>query len=158
MSDGWGMFDLKAEFNSRADIQQVVFAFDRDGTVDTSGGPIPLALVQELAQHARVWAVGNQALKQEACVPGLDEMRAALPRWNVLADPTGWTAEEIAADQQKQAHHILQKRIRLFHLGQLYPKTPVRLFVDDYQVTTSGWTHIYPADFLSLAKAFGWGR
>jgi len=47
----------------------IVFAFDRDGTVDTSSGPISLEIVIELAKKYIVYAYGNQLLSREANIP-----------------------------------------------------------------------------------------
>ena len=56
----------------------IVFAFDRDLTVDVNEGPVPLALVRHLAPETEheVWATGNQLLKQEAGIPGITEILA----------------------------------------------------------------------------------
>jgi len=44
----------------------IVFTFDRDGTVDTSNGPVPLEVVVKLKKKYIVYAYGNRLLKDEA--------------------------------------------------------------------------------------------
>lgn len=133
----------------------IVFAFDRDWTVDTSDGPVPVDLVKNLAKRSEVWAVGNQALVDEAGIPGLDDLKARADRWNVYADPTGWTAAEIASDPEKQTRHVTQKKLRVFSLGKLFPEA-VKIVVDDYEIIVDGWHWYSPESFLELARAFGW--
>jgi hypothetical protein len=133
----------------------ILFAFDRDNTVDTGNGPVPLALVKQLASRSEVWAIGNQALKDEAGIPGLDEIKARADRWNDYADPTGWTPEEIASDPVKRTRHVVQKRLRVFTLGRLFPDA-MKIAVDDYEIIVEGWQWYSPEDFMELARAFGW--
>jgi len=47
----------------------IVFAFDRDGTVSTGGGPIPIDVVKRLKERHVVFAVGNALLCREAGIP-----------------------------------------------------------------------------------------
>jgi len=66
----------------------VVFAFDRDDTVDTGFGPVPVVWVEHLDSRpdAKVVAIGNQDLVEEAEIDGLywlaDELdyEVAVPR------------------------------------------------------------------------------
>ena len=46
-----------------------VFAFDRDNTVSTSNGPVPLDVVILLKERYPVYAIGNPALTREAGIP-----------------------------------------------------------------------------------------
>ncbi len=48
-----------------------VYAFDRDDTVSTSKGPIPLEKVKELDKNHPVYATGNQKLCFEANIIGI---------------------------------------------------------------------------------------
>lgn len=48
-----------------------VYAFDRDDTVSTSKGPVPLEVVKKLAEDHIVYATGNQKLREEANIPGV---------------------------------------------------------------------------------------
>lgn len=52
------------------------FCFDRDETVSTGDppGPIDIDIVEELKRYGKVWATGNQKLKQEADIEGRDEL------------------------------------------------------------------------------------
>ncbi len=47
----------------------IVFAFDRDLTVSTGFGPIPLEIVVELSKKYIVYAYGNPILSVEAGIP-----------------------------------------------------------------------------------------
>lgn len=53
-----------------------LYAFDRDGTVTISDGPIPLIWIKYLASRNNciVYAIGNQKLRQEANIPGISGM------------------------------------------------------------------------------------
>lgn len=46
-----------------------VFIFDRDMTVDVSGGPVPLSIIMELKKYYPVYAYGNPLLAEEAGIP-----------------------------------------------------------------------------------------
>jgi len=66
----------------------IVFAFDRDGTVSTSGGPVPLDVVIELSRKYVVYAVGNPLLSREANIPyanGVTKMERL--RWIIQMHP-----------------------------------------------------------------------
>lgn len=61
-----------------------VICFDRDLTIDVNppkfGGAVPLSWVKDLAHsplyaHIDVWATGNQHLRKEAEIPGIEEAR-----------------------------------------------------------------------------------
>jgi len=47
----------------------VVFIFDRDMTVDTSFGPVPLEVIMKLKERYPVYAYGNPLLSAEAGIP-----------------------------------------------------------------------------------------
>jgi len=46
-----------------------VLVFDRDGTVETNRGPIPIQLIEKLKSRYPVYAYGNIALCSEAGIP-----------------------------------------------------------------------------------------
>ena len=46
-----------------------MLAFDRDGTVSTSNGPIPIEVVKKLKEKHVVYAIGNPELCREANIP-----------------------------------------------------------------------------------------
>ena len=50
-------------------MEKVVFAFDRDGTVSTGGGPVPIDVVRRLKEKHVVYAIGNAILCKEAGIP-----------------------------------------------------------------------------------------
>lgn len=61
-------------------------AMDCDGTVDISGGPIPVRLVTDLARRHVVFVIGNPTLAQRTGLPGdqTGGKSATLERWKFL--------------------------------------------------------------------------
>lgn len=49
---------------------RAVIAMDRDGTLETGGGPVPLLVVKELMKVHTVRAIGNPTMLQE--IPGIE--------------------------------------------------------------------------------------
>jgi hypothetical protein len=66
--------------SERGRESMMVFAFDRDWTVDVNPHPqheaVPLTWVRHLAHDTNheVWAIGNQDLKDEADIPGIEAL------------------------------------------------------------------------------------
>jgi hypothetical protein len=131
----------------------MILAMDRDHTVDTAGGPVPSVLLRQAAQHGHeVWAIGNQALKDEAGIPGTDELWARLNEVPALP-PTGESAAEILADPAKIARNVAAKRERLEALARLLPHETTRVVVDDLDVSLPGWIYLTPEQFCELHHA-----
>lgn len=128
----------------------IVIGFDRDQTVDVNGGPVPLGLVKQLAAMPgfEVWAIGNQLLKVEAGIPGIDEMRARLGLGDKHVQVG--TADQAADTGTKRERNIAAKMKRLSMLAQIFPDAAMRIVVDDFDLSAApGWTWFSPADFMS---------
>lgn len=119
----------------------IVFAFDRDHTLDVNPHHrkepmVPLSWVRYLAHETNheVWATGNQALCEEADVPGTSE---ALSR--VDYEPVGVG---------------LDRRQRVTLLGQLFPEADRYVVVDDVDLShPDGWEHYFPWTFVERVRA-----
>lgn len=115
-----------------------VFAFDRDETVDVNPPKgrraVPLSWVRHLAHetHHEVWAIGNQQLRDEAGIPGIEEALREFP---------GETTAGLTRE----------KRIRM--VGQLFPDADAYYVVDDLNLNhLDGWTHYFPWDFVTAVE------
>ncbi len=115
----------------------IVFAFDRDLTVDVNEGPVPLALVRHLAHDTphEVWATGNQILKLEAGIPGTAEI---ISRAQAAELPVPITVDRV-------------RRIEL--LGDLFPEADAHIVVDDFVLSIPGWRWFSPETFMDLVTA-----
>ncbi len=132
----------------------ILFAFDRDSTVDSSPdpGPIPLAWIKWLVEKTEheVWAVGNQALKAEAGIPGIDEMRDRLDIAPKAAKGLVGV-DHAAADVSKRQRNVNSKIKRLGFLSQLFPDAARKIVTDDFDLSQAeGWEYYSPADFVRL--------
>ncbi len=143
----------------------IVFAFDRDLTVDVNKGPIPLAWVRWLASTANeVWAVGNQRLKAEAGIPGVEEMRIRLGipkkaartrarRTRYVSSKRLKFLAQMAAipEPDKRTWNVNSKIKRLKMLAQIFPDAELRIVVDDYDLShAGGWKYYTPAEFVAV--------
>lgn len=107
----------------------MIVAMDRDNTVSTSDGPVPLEWVQELA-HQRgleVWAFGNQRLRLEADIPGETEMCRRIPGRTRIAKPD---------------------RLEILRT-ELFPNESEYVVVDDGDYSyIDGWVYYTPTRFV----------
>lgn len=120
----------------------IVFAFDRDLTVDINEGPVPLALVRHLAHDTdhEVWATGNQLLKAEAGIPGIYEI----------------IKRARAKDLPVPVKLGRERRIEL--LGELFPEADARIVVDDFCLSAiPGWHWYSPETFMELVDVIQLG-
>lgn len=126
----------------------ILFAFDRDKTIDVSEGPVPLALVKHLAFATphEVWAMGNQLLCAEAGIPGLDVLLQRARSMGIEVD----RMRELGAPSVQ--HAIYRDRMaRLELLAKLFPRleTRKRIVVDDADLSAlEGWAWYSPARFM----------
>lgn len=119
----------------------IVFAFDRDDTVDVNPHHrmepmVPLSWVRYLAHETphEVWATGNQALRGEADIPGVDE---ALAR--VEYEPIG-----VGLDRRERVHL----------LSALFPDADRHVVIDDVDLShLDGWEHYFPWTFVEGVRA-----
>lgn len=118
----------------------IVFAFDRDGTVDTSRGPVPLRLVKELANEHLTYAIGNQALVREANIPGIEHLRQQVG--NLDQD-----------DKAHVRHPARAQRLRM--VEKLHPEADRYIHIDDVDVGANDWDrweYYSPEDFAQAAE------
>ena len=130
----------------------IVIGFDRDLTVDVNGGPIPLALVRRFAgdKNFEVWAIGNQRLKEEAGIPGIDEMKERLGQGPKSRDNKKNAELNILS---KTERNIKAKIERCRMLKQLFPSATKYIVVGDFDVSAAeGWEWFSPAAFLNAAS------
>jgi len=130
----------------------MVFAFDRDHTVDVSPHPensvVPLEWVAYIAHETKheVWAIGNQDLKQEADIPGLQEAIRRLD--NDWYDILGDRADEDWFDEWPTR----RERVRM--LEELFPAAEAYIVVDDSDLSDlEGWIHYFAWDFVDAAES-----
>lgn len=130
----------------------IVFAFDRDWTVDVNPHPeedsVPLEWVRRLARRSeyRVYALGNRMLAEEASIPDVVDVVHRHPddaeRW--LGQPTGGSFPERLPTRQE----------RLSLIADLHPEAEKYVAVDDLDLSyVEGWTHYYPWDFVRAVNA-----
>jgi len=115
----------------------IVFAFDRDLTVDTSEGPIPLSTIISLAKHFPAYAIGNQQLVLEANIPGRESLGP----------------DKVYLSNAVVEQNIGGKHLRLQKLLKLYP-TFTRICTDDYNISFKGWHYFTPYDFHRIFTPF----
>lgn len=159
----------------------IVFAFDRDSTVDVNppddGSPaVPLEWVEHLAHETEheVWATGNQRLAEEADIPG-DEaaVQGYVDRWGDPADhmearPAPNLETQVIDDVDAPAPDLTtavyryqtedirpsrQQRIRL--VGALFPDADRYVAVDNrYLGFVEGWEHYLCLELVEEIEAF----
>ncbi len=159
----------------------IVFAFDRDSTVDVNppddGSPaVPLEWVAYLAHETdhEVWATGNQRLAEEADIPG-DEaaVQGYIDRWgnpedHIAARPAPNLEEQVLDDphapdpdlttavyryQTEDIRPSRQQRIRL--VGALFPQADRYIAVDNrYLGFVNGWEHYLGWELVKEIDAF----
>lgn len=160
-----------------------VFSFDRDGTVDVNPlGPdhtsVPVEWIQYLAHETEheIWAHGNQALKEEAGIPGKADLigmykslwgdpikhvndrnhkdletRLDTERRHNLPDPDLVTA---AAEWEKGNGFSKQQYLRL--LAIVYRDADEYICVDNqYLGYVAGWKFYYPFEFVDEFQHLG---
>lgn len=167
---------------------QCVFAFDRDDCVSASPktGPIPIEWVRHLAHETdhEVWATGNQKLKDEADIPGTEEMvELFVERWGApeelvryrknpkLEVPDGIPGDGPAPDLVTAVvGHVqcdtgieyvddlcgpLNRQQRVRLLGTLFPDADLHVVVDNrYLGYLEDWVHLFPQQFVDFAETF----
>lgn len=128
-----------------------VFAFDRDHTVDVSPHPspekemVPLDWVRRLSGEHEVWAIGNQKLKKEADIPGLQELVRGLDN--------EWY-EKLGEKVDDEYHDDFPTREERLHmLSELFPNADEYIVVDDADLNhVEGWNHYHAWDFVSSVR------
>lgn len=129
---------------------RIVYCFDRDYTIDVNPHPdrraVPLEWVRRLRDTGHpVWAHGNQALVDEAGIPGI---REALARRREQADESDGHA---SPEDPKPV--LIRRRERLRLIRDLHPDADRTAAVDDVDVSdVSGIEHHLPWDFVAAVE------
>lgn len=129
----------------------LVFAFDRDWTVDVNAHPrreaVPLEWVRELAhgtEHA-VYAIGNQDLAAEAAIPGVVDIVGMHPD-----DWDQWLGEK---RRDGRYERFPERRERLELVADLHPDADGYVVVDDLDLSdVSGWVHYHAWEFVPAVE------
>ena len=129
----------------------LVFAFDRDWTVDVNPHPrhdaVPLEWVRHLAHetpHA-VYAIGNQSLAEEAAIPGVVDIVGRHPD-----DWDEWLGEK-QPDGRYESFPLRRERLAL--IADLHPGANDYIVVDDLDLSdVDGWNHYHAWDFVPAVE------
>ncbi|MFB6252707.1 MAG: HEAT repeat domain-containing protein, partial [Halobellus sp.] len=129
----------------------LVFAFDRDWTVDVNPHPrhdaVPLEWVRHLAHetpHA-VYAIGNQTLAEEAAIPGVVDIVGRHPD-----DWDEWLGEKQPDGRYEQ---FPLRRERLSLAADLHPDADGYVVVDDLDLSdVDGWEHYHAWEFVPAVE------
>jgi len=131
--------------------EYVVFAFDRDETVDVNPHPeeeaVPLSWVRTLAHETphEVWAIGNQQLKDEADIDGIREA--------VMESENEWYRAFEEAETDLDVDGWPRRGRRVTMLSELFPDADAYIVVDDKDLSyVEGWTHYYPWEFVDAVR------
>lgn len=129
----------------------LVFAFDRDWTVDINAHPhheaVPLEWVRHLAHetdHA-VYAIGNQDLADEAAIPGVVDIVGRHPDewddWLGGKEPTG------------RYERFPLRREQLALIEDLHPEADRYVVVDDLDLSdVKRWDHYHAWEFVPAVE------
>ncbi|WP_435348524.1 HEAT repeat domain-containing protein [Haloarchaeobius sp. HRN-SO-5] len=129
----------------------LVFAFDRDWTVDVNPHPnreaVPLTWVRHLAHetdHA-VYAIGNQSLAEEAAIPGVvDVVGRHADDWD------DWLGEK---GPDGRYERFPTRRERLSLVADLHPDADGYVVVDDLDLgDVDGWDHYHAWEFVPAVE------
>lgn len=141
----------------------LVFAFDRDWTVDVNPHPrheaVPLGWVRHLAHETdhTVYAIGNQTLAEEAAIPGVVDIVGrhddAWDEWLGGKQPDGYYEQ------------FPLRRERLSLIEDLHPDADGYIVIDDLDLSdVAGWEHYHAWDFVPAVEqgdidpALPWAR
>lgn len=129
----------------------LVFAFDRDWTVDVNPHPhheaVPLEWVRHIAHetgHA-VYAIGNQDLAEEAAIPGVVDI--------VGRHADDW--DEWLGGKQPDGYYerFPDRRERLSLIADLHPDAEDYVVVDDLDLSdVEGWDHYHAWEFVPAVE------
>ncbi|WP_299267462.1 adaptin protein [Halorientalis sp.] len=129
----------------------LVFAFDRDFTVDVNPHPrreaVPIEWVRHLAHETDhvVYAIGNQDLADEAAVPGIvDIVGRHADDWDE------WLGGKTPHGNY-EAFPSRRERLRL--IADIHPDAEAHIVVDDLDLSdVEGWDHYHAWDFVPAVE------
>lgn len=125
-----------------------VFMFDRDRTVDVNPprdkDAVPLSWVKHLAHETnnKVFATGNQHLRKEALIPGMEEAKM------IWEDMRGYPVEYDDAGYADGFKPSRRNGLRM--VKEIHPDENEFIVVDDIDLrdmAEEGIIHYYPWDF-----------
>ncbi len=130
----------------------LVFAFDRDWTIDVNPHPrheaVPLEWVRYLAHetdHA-VFAIGNQDLADEASIPGVVDI--------VGRHSDDWDDWLGAKQPDGYYEQFPLRRERLALIEDLHPEADRYIVVDDLDLSdVEAWEHFHAWDFVPAVES-----
>lgn len=129
----------------------MVFAFDRDETVDVNPHPekaaVPLAWLRYLNEETdhEVWATGNQKLKSEADIPGIREA--------VLRLENEWHREFRETETDENVDGWPRRARRVTMISDLFPEASGYIVIDDKDLSyIDGWDHYFPWEFVEAVR------
>lgn len=130
---------------------RIVFAFDRDWTVDVNPHPrheaVPLDWVRHLAHDTRhaVYAIGNQDLADEAAIFGVVDVVGRHPD-----DWERWLGEKRPDGRYER---FPSRRDRLALIADLHRDADRYIVVDDLDLgDVDGWEHYHAWEFVPMVR------
>ncbi|MFC7074691.1 hypothetical protein ACFQJ7_08515 [Halovenus rubra] len=150
------------DFGEQIRYPDTVVCFDRDYTVSVNPHPnheaVPLSWVKHLAHERReihVWATGNQYLRKEAAIPGINE---AITSWQELMLPD--SVERFREYVPPQSARLGRKEglalVRAIY-EELNPNPknqPDFIVVDDVDLSgLGGYEHKFPWTFVDAIES-----
>jgi len=131
-----------------------VYCFDRDYTVSVNPHPdheaVPLSWIKWIARETDhpVYATGNQHLRREALIPGIEEARQ---RWEAM---NGFHPEDRYEDDGYYGYKPA-RRDGLRLIQDVHPEEDEIVVVDDINLRDlepEGIYHYYPWDFVEQVR------
>lgn len=137
---------------------EYVLCFDRDYTITVNECPhdeheqVPLSWVKHYAHDdlaVDVWATGNQHLRTEAEIPGIEEARAVWERQHGGDATDHYESEGYHSYKPSRQEGLMLIRDCYAHLD----AEPVFVVVDDVNLASmSGWTYYTPWGFVECVR------
>lgn len=129
-----------------------VYCFDRDFTVSTNPKPgresVPISWIKWLFQETDnyVYATGNQHLRREALIPGIEEARL---RWEKM---NGYDPQDRYEDDSYYSGYKPSRRNGLRMVKDVHPNEEEFVVVDDirlHDMEEEGFSYWTPWDFYN---------
>ena len=126
----------------------LLFAFDRDLTVDVNCGAVPLEWVKLLAKRHLVYSVGNPRLGPEAGIPTHNDVKDECKRRGLVVVIPAVSLKHVEDGYLSNAEGKIR---RLSRLSALFGRGYDKIIVDDIDLSTMpGWTYFHPDEFYAV--------